>query len=134
MTIPDRTGLGLPADGPGALAGLGRRIVALVIDWGLALLISNAFFGADAMATLGVFAAENVVLVGTAGATAGHLAAGLVVRHLPADGAEATTQPGLGAALIRTVLLCLVIPAVIWDADGRGMHDRLAGTVLIRRR
>jgi len=35
--------------------------------------------------------------------------------------------------VIRTVLLCLFIPAVIWDRDQRGMHDRLAGTVLVRR-
>ena len=33
----------------------------------------------------------------------------------------------------RTALLCLVIPAVIWDRDQRGMHDRLIGTVLVRR-
>jgi len=25
-----------------------------------------------------------------------------------------------------------VIPAVIWDADQRGLHDKAAGTVLIR--
>jgi hypothetical protein len=31
------------------------------------------------------------------------------------------------------VLLCIVIPAVIWDSDQRGMHDRLSGTVLVRR-
>jgi uncharacterized RDD family membrane protein YckC len=28
----------------------------------------------------------------------------------------------------------LVIPAVIWDRDGRGMHDRLLGTVVVRTR
>jgi len=26
-----------------------------------------------------------------------------------------------------------VIPALIWDLDQRGMHDRLVGTVLVRR-
>jgi len=25
-----------------------------------------------------------------------------------------------------------VIPAVIWDADQRGLHDKAAGTVLLR--
>ena len=25
----------------------------------------------------------------------------------------------------------LVIPAVIWDADQRGLHDKAAGTVLV---
>ena len=35
-------------------------------------------------------------------------------------------------ALLRTVLLCLAIPALIWDRDGRGLHDRLARTVEVR--
>ena len=29
---------------------------------------------------------------------------------------------GLWRPIVRTVLLCLVIPAVIWDADQRGLH------------
>lgn len=33
-------------------------------------------------------------------------------------------------ALIRTVLLLLVIPAVVMDADQRGVHDRVRGLVL----
>ena len=32
----------------------------------------------------------------------------------------------------RTALLIVVIPAVIWDADQRGLHDKAAGTVLVR--
>ena len=40
---------------------------------------------------------------------------------------------GLWRPVVRTVLLCLVIPAVIWDADQRGLHDKAAGTVLLRR-
>jgi len=34
--------------------------------------------------------------------------------------------------LVRTVLLAVVIPALIWDRDTRGFHDKIAGTVLIR--
>jgi uncharacterized RDD family membrane protein YckC len=29
-------------------------------------------------------------------------------------------------------LLLLLVPAVIWDRDGRGLHDKLAGTLLVR--
>jgi hypothetical protein len=29
--------------------------------------------------------------------------------------------------------VCLLIPALIWDRDGRGLHDRSIGTVLVRR-
>jgi hypothetical protein len=131
--------LGLPVTGSGALAALGRRVVALVIDWVACLAISAAFFHGDPMATLGVFAIENVVLVGMLGTTVGHRLLGLrvvrVVRGVPKTPGptEPVGQPGLLAGAVRAVLLCLVIPAVVWDADGRGMHDRLAGTVIVRR-
>jgi len=35
---------------------------------------------------------------------------------------------------LRTLLICLVIPAVIWDRDGRGLQDRAAGTVVVKAR
>lgn len=114
-------------------------MLALVIDWAACLAISAAFFHRDAMATLGVFAIENVVLVGTLGMTVGHRLLGLrvvrLVRAVPAPARPAAPagQPGLLAGAVRAVLLCLVVPAVVWDADGRGMHDRLAGTVIVRR-
>jgi hypothetical protein len=131
--------LGLPATGSGALAPLGRRLFALVADWAACLAISAAFFGGDAMATLGVFAIENVVLVGTLGTTLGHRLLGLRVNRVvravtePAGPVRGAEPPGLLQGAVRAVLLCLVIPAVVWDADGRGMHDRLAGTVIVRR-
>ncbi|HEY5230049.1 MAG TPA: RDD family protein, partial [Galbitalea sp.] len=31
------------------------------------------------------------------------------------------------------ILLMVVIPAVIFDRDQRGLHDKIAGTVLVRR-
>jgi hypothetical protein len=140
--------LGLPPAGSGSLAPLGRRLFALVVDWAACLAISAAFYQGDAMATLGVFAVENVVLVGTLGTTVGHRLLGLrvvrvarVVRAVaepagpagPAGSAGAAVPPGLVAGAVRAALLCLVVPAVVWDADGRGMHDRLAGTVMVRR-
>ena len=41
---------------------------------------------------------------------------------------------GLPRAFLRTLLVCLVVPAVVWDRDGRGMHDKLAGTAQLRLR
>jgi hypothetical protein len=32
----------------------------------------------------------------------------------------------------RAVLLSLAVPALIWDRDQRGLHDRFLGTVLLR--
>lgn len=121
--------LGLPGSGPGSLAPLGRRVLALVVDWILCLLIARAFLGSDALTPLLVFAAENVLLVGTLGFTIGHRLLGIRVRPL----ARADVGPGPLRALVRTVLLCLVIPAVVWDAEGRGLHDRAAGTLIVRR-
>src|SRR5690606_30995608 len=113
-----------------SIARLGRRVVAIVIDWVMCVVISAGFFSGDPWATLGIFALQATVLVGTLGHTIGHRILGLRVRTL--DGPR-DRAPGLLRALGRAVAICLVIPAVVWDVDGRGLHDRLAGTVLIRR-
>ncbi len=123
---------------------------ALLIDWFACLAISAAFFPVttdgfyltrgNSLATLGIFALENVILVGSIGNTLGHRLLGLRVRRvfLTAPGEQRdpiweTAAPGLLSAVVRTFLLCLVIPAVIWDAEGRGLHDRFAGTAIVRR-
>jgi uncharacterized RDD family membrane protein YckC len=82
--------------------------------------------GLSSFKPLVVFVVMNLLLVGTLGSTLGHRLLGLRVVRL--DGATAGPIP----ALIRTILLALVIPAVVWDRDTRGFHDKLAGTVLVR--
>lgn len=119
--------LGLPESGPGSLASLVRRVLALCLDWAVCLLISAAFFGGDPTATLAVFAVENVLLVATIGHTLGHRVLGIHVRR-----ASGAAPVGLARAALRTLLVCLVIPAVVWDGDGRGLHDRSAGTLIVR--
>jgi uncharacterized RDD family membrane protein YckC len=119
--------LGLPESGPGSIARAGRRILAIMIDWGIALLISNFAFDGNSWATLAVFAVEQTLLVGTLGYSIGHRAMGIAVVK-PGGGV-----PGPLAALVRAVLLCLVIPAVIFDPDQRGLHDKAMNTLLIRR-
>lgn len=118
--------LGLPAHGPGSIARPGRRVAAICIDWALCSLIGYAFLGGSEFGILGVFAVEQLLLVGTLGASVGHRIMGL--RLVRRYGGPA----GLPAVVVRTVLLCLVIPAVVFDADQRGLHDRAAGTMLIR--
>jgi uncharacterized RDD family membrane protein YckC len=76
--------------------------------------------------TLGIFAAENLLLVGTLGSTIGHRVVGLQVRSV--NGAPAKPVQ----VVVRTLLLCLFLPATIWDRDGRGLHDKAAGTVIVR--
>lgn len=118
--------LGLPESGTGSLAKMGRRIIAISIDWAMALLVSFAFFKSDNGATLVVFGLVQWLFVATSGSSMGHRICGIKVKRLDA------AYVGFWRALIRTGLLLLVLPAVIWDADGRGLHDKIAGTVLVR--
>lgn len=123
--------LGLPESGPGALAGQGRRLGALAVDWLIAVLVVAAvgWHPSSSQGTWGVlaiFAAEHLLLVSTLGFTIGKRVFGLRVGKL---GGPLTPLN----VVVRTVLLVLVIPAVIWDRDGRGLHDRLAGTVELQR-
>jgi len=123
--------LGLPEQGPGAIAPLGRRFGALFIDWALCMLIAYGLFArGDQQAAgnwaLGIFLVMSVLTVGTIGCTPGKRLMG--IRVVAEDGGRL----GLVRVLIRSVLLCLAIPALVWDRDGRGLHDRLARAVQIR--
>ena len=75
---------------------------------------------------LAIFAVENLVLLSTLGSTFGQRLLGL--RLMSMSGGRATVLQ----VLSRTVLLCLAIPALIWDRDQRGLHDKAAQTVLVR--
>lgn len=118
--------LGRPPEGLGSVARPGRRIAALLIDFALCFLIYSAFFYESNWASLAIFAVEQITLIVLLGGGVGHLALGMRVVRL--DGSWA----GPWRPVLRTALLSLLIPAVIWDADQRGLHDVFAGTVLIR--
>jgi uncharacterized RDD family membrane protein YckC len=117
--------LGLPREGSGSIGRPGRRIGALFLDYGAAYLISG-FFAWDPLAILAIFAAIQIVFVPTIQGSPGHRIFGL--RLVRADGAWV----GLWRPVVRTLLLIVVIPAVIWDADQRGLHDKAAATMLLR--
>ena len=125
--------LGLPQRGPGSVARFGRRLVGVTIDWMLCSLIAAALWGysitggdSGSFKPLVIFAVQHLILVGTIGFTIGHRVVGLRVVRLGGG------LPGFVPALARTVLLVLAIPALIWDRDDRGLHDKVAGTVVIR--
>ena len=123
--------LGLPERGPGSVARFGRRLVALFVDWVLALLVARLVLRVDSWnglqwAALAVFTVYNAVLLGLVGSSVGHRLLGL--RLVRVDGGPA----GLLRAAARSVLLSLAVPALIWDRDQRGLHDRFVGTVLRR--
>ncbi|MBC9726082.1 RDD family protein [Streptomyces sp. TRM68367] len=123
--------LGLPKEGPGSIARPGRRLGALAVDWAVCVLIAyglitHSYSQANSNWALLIFFVMSVLTVGTIGFTPGKRLFGLRVLALDTG----TVNPL--RALLRTVLLCLAIPALIWDRDGRGLHDRLARTVEVR--
>ncbi|WP_040164309.1 RDD family protein [Microbacterium gorillae] len=120
--------LGLPEDGPGSIGKLGRRIAALAIDYIPVIIIAIAFFDYDSIAVIVLFAVIQILFIPTIGGSPGHRIMGL--RLVRSDGA----WTGVWRPIVRTILLVLVIPAVIWDADHRGLHDKIAGTILVRAR
>jgi uncharacterized RDD family membrane protein YckC len=123
--------LGLPESGPRSIARLGRRVAALAIDWAIATALSMAFFSTgpwqtDGFVTLALFGGIQLVSLWLLNGGIGHLILGMRVVPLN-PGRLAPWRP-----LVRTLLVCLFVPAVIMDADQRGLHDRLAGTLLVR--
>ncbi|GHH83199.1 RDD family protein [Kitasatospora indigofera] len=123
--------LGLPKEGPGSLAGPGRRIGALFVDgWLVALiaygLVSRGDQGQANLWTTPIFFLVTVLLLATTGTTMGKRLFGLRVVRL--DGRRAS----IPQVMLRTLLLCLAVPALVWDRDTRGLHDKAVGTVEVR--
>ena len=126
--------LGLPAEGPGSVAGWGRRIAALFVDWIASSLVAGAI---SAYANLGpdtarllpmlVFLTEVTLFTTFMSASFGQLALRIVVVRL--DRRPVTILN----AVVRTVLICLVIPPVVFNRDNRGLHDLAVGTITLRR-
>jgi uncharacterized RDD family membrane protein YckC len=120
---------GLPEDGPGSVAGFGRRLLALIVDWVACEVIALAVFRTHSQVqlwTLVLFAAEIWLLTGLTGYSLGKRLLGIRVARL--DGKPV----GLISSLIRTVLLLLIVPPLALDKDLRGLHDKAAGTIVIR--
>jgi uncharacterized RDD family membrane protein YckC len=117
---------GLPEEGSRSVARMGRRLVALCVDWLLCLLIASAITRHPQLVTIVIFTVEVWLLTALSGFTVGKRLLGIRVVRL--DG-----QPvGFGWALLRTLLLLTVIPPLVNDSDLRGLHDRAANTIVIR--
>jgi uncharacterized RDD family membrane protein YckC len=107
---------------------MGRRVLALLIDWLIAMVIARAFFGHSdvAVITLFIFGAMVWVLTALTGFTIGKRVCGIRVARL--DGRPV----GFLWGLVRTVLLLCVLPPLVTDRDLRGLHDRAANTIVLR--
>ena len=113
-----------------------RRLLALFVDWVASTLVVIVVIGpagwledrASGFYVLGVFALESTLLTALAGGSFGKLATRLrVVRD---DGSG--RPPDLLRCLLRAVLVCLVVPPLVYRPDGRGLHDMAVGSQTVR--
>ena len=116
---------------------LGRRLAAITIDWLASYAIAFAFFagggnfgervsGSRFPTTL-ILVAEYAILIALTGASFGHRLLRLKVVDFSHGG-----LPTIRQALIRTGLMAIVITAITYDEDGRGIHERFSQTKLER--
>ena len=117
------------------IAGFGRRILALFVDWliayGLAALAMS--FGWLTPATLStavlvIWFVLGAVFVRLFSFTPGQLALGLMVVSV-----DDRLHVGIGRAAVRGLLVALVVPPLFTDSEGRGLQDRLTATAVVRR-
>jgi len=123
-----------PESGPGSVAGIGTRLKAFVVDslLSIAVALVAGFRPGDvgySLTVYGTFLLIELLFIPTVGQTPGMRVAGAAVVRMHDAGRVA-----LRWAIVRTVLLATILPAVIVDVSGRAMHDRAAGTVMIRTR
>lgn len=112
----------------------GRRLAAVSLDWLACYAIVAALIGGigkmdpnHSLLVLALFFAELWILSALQGASLGHRIFGMKIVRFE-DGKAITPVQ----ALIRTFLLVLVVTAVTFDDDGRGIHERVSGSVLTR--
>lgn len=119
--------LGLPADGPGSLARWSTRVLAYLVDAVAAGLVAILIVGPGrGFWSLVAFFVLTVVTLVLFGQTPGMRLLSLRLAH-PRQG----ERLALWRAVVRTLLLCLLVPALVVDADGRGLHDRVTDTAVV---
>lgn len=128
--------LGLPEQGRGSVASWGQRFTALVLDWAIAMALATAItwgaaltsLGPERFATLIVFFLQKSLFTALTGSSLGQLIVGIGVTRL-----DRTAIPWW-AAVVRTLMICLVIPALILGEDRRSLNDIMLRAVVVRRR
>ena len=127
--------LGLPAEGRGSLAPTGARLGAFLVDSLASALVAGLFVRVisphhshlPGSWSLIPFAIDYVVGLLVAGRTLGMNLFGLRLVRVDQD-----APVGPGRAVVRTALLMLFIPALVFDRDNRGLHDRVTDTAVVR--
>ncbi|HVX43179.1 MAG TPA: RDD family protein [Mycobacteriales bacterium] len=119
----------LPEEGSGSLAPIGQRMVAFLIDLVLSALVASLFSYPHLPRNLSlvVFGCEYVVFSALLQATPG-----MALMRLRLTRVDRRAPLTLFQAVVRTILLMLLIPALFMDKNGRGYHDRITNTAVVR--
>ena len=110
-----------------------RRLGALLIDWVAALLTSALLFPLDSsdlgpsLSRLGIFYLQVALLTAFGGASLGQRIVGIRVVSVFE---QFYIRPS--TAFLRTALIVAVLPPVIIDGEGRGLHERITKTDVVR--
>jgi len=121
--------LGLPAEGPGALATFSSRTGAFLVDVIAAALVAGLFTaprlpGNWSLLSFGLVTVGTLTLFGQ---TPGMRLLGLRLAH-----PRAGERLALWRAVVRAGLPMLLVPARVVDSDGGGLHDRLTNTAVVQ--
>ncbi|WP_026929302.1 RDD family protein [Glycomyces tenuis] len=135
----ERGGAEAGADEAGQdLAGLGERFTALFIDWVACLVLTYLleWIGLGIPGPAGVNVATPVLFIVyySFAMTVGSQSLGMAIMRIACVSAATGGRLGLPRAVLRAVLLSLVLPALTTLADPyhRGLHDRAAGSVMLK--
>lgn len=128
--------IGLPETGRGSLASWFSRIAALVLDWGVCMVVAVFLFGSGvvtgggwrAWMVLATFFVQSAVLSALTGSSFGQLLAGIGIIRLDGE------RLGWGRAIARAGMICLVLPTIVIGAERRALNDLVLGTVVVVRR
>jgi uncharacterized RDD family membrane protein YckC len=123
------------SDLPFETASWARRVLALIVDyaacWGVMLLIYGSdWFGSGTLPSVYLtllFIGESAFLMALSGGSFGQLATRLRVIRIDGSGRPLSFL----VALVRQVLICLVIPPLVFRPDGRGLHDLICGSATV---
>jgi uncharacterized RDD family membrane protein YckC len=123
--------LGLPASGKGSLATFGSRIGAYLVDAAASVLVAGLFTAPHLPKSWSLLSFGRITVVSLVlfGQTPGMRLLGLRLAH-----PQPARRLAVWRAVVRTALLTLLVPALVVDADGRGLHDRLTDTAVVRDR
>jgi uncharacterized RDD family membrane protein YckC len=117
-------------------ASWAHRFGALIVDWAACTLIVMLVLGPGGWSddpyagfyTTGIFVVESAFFTAAMGGSFGKLVTRL--RVVRSDGSNRPLE--LIPALMRSVLIALVIPPLVFRPDGRGLHDMAARSKTVR--